>query len=299
MITVMTHMDSDGVISLALFLKKIKGLKVRAYFTSPVQLRDTICRSTLRKKSLGELYIFDLAGENKAVYAAAIYDRVLWIDHHEWSPEENFDHVEIVIDSRAKSAASVVAKHLEVESPLVHFADQIDTNSVTDENAEKIRITVGAIRYRYSGYELTRKLLDLAYELSQEDLSTLDKYRDIVEEYRTWMEKIKREAKEKTKIYHVKNLKVAIFETTESVPVYLLSNELDGDVDIFAIMIYRVVNDGKKPITKLEFRTHTDVDVLKIAKFYGGGGHKKASGASVSGVITVPELLKAIELLYS
>ena len=298
MITVMTHMDSDGLISLALFLKNIKGMKVRTYFTSPVQLRDMICKSIQHKKSLGELYIFDLAGENKAVYAAAIYDRVLWIDHHEWNPDGKFEHVEIVVDSRAKSAASVVANYFNISSPLVDLADQIDTNDVKDEGAEKIRLTIGAIRYKYSGMELTRNLRELAYDLSTEELSRLDKYEEIVKEYSTWVDELKRTARDRTKIYHVGNLKVGVYETTESIPVYLVGNELNDDIDIIVILIHRITERGKST-TKLEFRTHTDKDVLKIAKFYGGGGHIRASGASVNEIVTVPEILKAIELLYS
>ncbi len=298
MITVMTHMDSDGLISLALFLKSINGLKVRTYFTSPVQLRDMICKSIQHKKSLGELYIFDLAGENKAVYAAAIYDKVLWIDHHDWNPDGKFEHVEIVVDSKAKSAASVVANYFNISSPLVDLADQIDTNDVKDEIAEKIRLTIGAIRYKYSGIELTRNLRELAYDLSTEELSRLDKYEEIVKEYSTWVDELKRTAKERTKIYHVGNLKVGIYETTESIPVYIVGNELDNDIDIIVILIHRITEQGKST-TKLEFRTHTDKDVLKIAKFYGGGGHIRASGASVNEIVTAPEILKAIELLYS
>ncbi len=298
MITVMTHMDSDGLISLALFLKSIKGMKVRTYFTSPVQLRDMICKSIQHKKSLGELYIFDLAGENKAVYAAAIYDRVLWIDHHEWNPDGKFEHVEIVVDRKAKSAASVVANYFNISSPLVELANQIDTNDVKDEIADRIRLTVGAIRYKYSGMELTRNLRELAYDLSTEELSRLDKYEEIVKEYSSWVDELKRTAKERTKIYRIGNLKVGVYETTESIPVYLVGNELDDDIDIIVILIHRITERGKST-TKLEFRTHTDKDVLKIAKFYGGGGHIRASGASVNEIVTVPEILKAIELLYS
>ena len=298
MITVMTHMDSDGLISLALFLKSIKGMKVRTYFTSPVQLRDMICKSIQHKKSLGELYIFDLAGENKAVYAAAIYDRVLWIDHHEWNPDGKFEHVEIVMDRKAKSAASVVANYFNISSPLVELANQIDTNDVKDEIADRIRLTVGAIRYKYSGMELTRNLRELAYDLSTEELSRLDKYEEIVKEYSSWVDELKRTAKERTKIYRIGDLKVGIYETTESIPVYLVGNELDDDIDIIVILIHRITEKGKST-TKLEFRTHTNMDVLKIAKFYGGGGHIRASGASVNEIVTVPEILKAIELLYS
>jgi len=77
-------------------------------------------------------------------------------------------------------------------------------------------------------------------------------------------------------------------------------NEIDEDVDIIIVLIYRTVGEkSRRSVTKLEFRTHTDMDVLKIAKFYGGGGHKRASGASVGDIVTVPEILKTIELLYT
>ena len=297
MITAMTHMDSDGIISLSLFLKKIGGARIRVYFTSPVQLRDAICRSVFHLKSLGELYIFDLAGENKAVYAASMYDRVVWIDHHDWEPEDKPKHVEIIIDKKAKSAARVVAQYFDLKSPLVDLADQIDTNSVKDEDAEKIRTVVGALRYQFSGVELNRKLYKFARELMNEDLSFLDSYNDITGEYLRWVEKVLENAKKGAKTFHVSGLKVVIYETMETVPVYLVSNEIDDDADIIVILIHRLGRE--KPITKLEFRTHTDVDVLKLAKFFGGGGHKKASGASVGDIVTIPEVLKAVELLYS
>ena len=297
----MTHMDADGVISLSLFLQKIGGAKIRAYFTSPVQLRDSICHSVKGKKNLGELYIFDMAGEHRAIYAAAMYDLVVWIDHHEWEPEIELPHVKIHIDSKAKSAAQVVAKYFGVSSPLVEIANQIDTNNVKDEIAEKIRTIIGALRWRYSGRDLNMKLYKLAEELMKEDFSLLKQYENINQEYLEWIETLKRKVQREIKIFRVKNLKIAVFETLESVPVYIISNMLsqnpEGPFDILLIMIHRI---GRyHPATKMEFRTHTDVDVLKIAKFYGGGGHKKASGATVEDIVTVPEVLNAIELLYS
>ncbi len=296
MITVMTHLDSDGVISLSLFLKKIGGYRVRAYFTSPVQLRDAICHSVMKRKTLGELYIFDLAGENKALFAAAIYDRVVWIDHHEWKPDVNLEHMNIIIDSSAKSAAEVVAKEFEIQSSLVELANQIDTNSIVDKNAEKIRAIIGALRWKYSGFELSRNLYKFSRELINEDFSIFSSYENIVSEYIKWAENFKLKVRKETKYFRVKNLKIAIFETPQSVPVYLIGNEIPNDVDILIVMIHRP--GMGHPLTKLEFRTYTDKDVLKIAKFYGGGGHRKASGASVADLVTVPEVLKTIELLY-
>ncbi len=301
MITVMTHMDADGVISLSLFLKKIGGAKIRAYFTSPVQLRDAICHSVKGKKNLGELYIFDMAGEHRAIYAAAMYDLVVWIDHHEWEPEIKLPHVKIYIDSKASSAAQVVAEYFGLSSPLVDIANQIDVNNVKDETAEKIRTLIGALRWRYSGRDLNIKLYRLAEELMSEDFSFLSNYDEIMGEYLEWIDALKRRVEREIKVFRVKNLKIAVFETLESVPVYIISNLLannkNGPFDIILIMIHRV--GRHHPATKMEFRTHTDVDVLKIAKFYGGGGHKKASGATVEDIVTVPEVLNAIELLYS
>ncbi len=300
MLTVMTHMDADGVISLSLFLKKIGGAKVRTYFTSPVQLRDSICHSVNGKKSLGELYIFDIAGENRAIYAAAIYDMVVWIDHHEWKPEVSLPHVKIYIDSKAKSAAQVVSEFFGVSSKLVDIANEIDTNNVKTEVAERIRTTIGALRWKYSGRELNIKLYKLAEELMGENFEFLNNYEGIVKEYEGWIEQLKKRVTKEIKIFKVKDLNIAVFESLESVPVYIISNMLSkdprGPFDIILIMVYRA---GKyNPATKMEFRTHTDVDVLKIAKFYGGGGHRKASGATVNDIVTVPEVLNAIELLY-
>ncbi len=300
MITVMTHTDSDGIISLALFLKKMQSIRVRTYFTTPVQLRDMICQSVRGKRSMGELYIFDLAGENKAIYAAAIYDKVIWIDHHQWEPQHVPEHVKVVIDKNAKSAAHVVADFFELSSPLVELADQIDTNAVKDELAEKIRETVGALRYAYYGRELNEKFKKLAYELATEELGVLDNYSDLRKDYGVWIEKLKEEAKQKIKYYTVENIKVAVFEATEHIPVYLISNELPDDVDIFTVIIHMPPKERRRtPITKLEFRTRTDKNVLKIAEFYGGGGHRQASGASVRDIITVPELLNTIQLIYT
>jgi len=300
MITVMTHTDSDGIISLALFLKNMQGIRVRTYFTTPMQLRDMICQSVRGKRSMGELYIFDLAGENKAIYAAAIYDKVLWIDHHQWEPEKVPEHVNIVIDKNAKSAAHVVADYFGLSSPLVELADQIDTNAVKDELAEKIRETVGALRYAYYGRELNEKFKKLAYELATEELGVLDKYAELMEEYRKWIKKLKEDARSNIKYFTVEGIKVAVFETTEHIPVYMVSNELPEDVDIFAVIIHLPPKERRRtPITKLEFRTHTDKNVLKLAEFYGGGGHTQASGASVRDIITVPELLNTIRLIYT
>jgi len=298
--TVMTHLDADGVICLSLFFKKFPEERPRVYFTSPVQLRDTICLSVRNKKELGEIFIFDLANENRAIYAAALYEKVLWIDHHRWREKFDFPHVEVVVDEGAKSAARVVAHYFSIETQLVNIADEIDTNSVKSELAERIRTIIGAIRWRYSGRELTSRLLHLARILSQEDFSSLEDFK-CVEEYKKWVEEQTDVILKGASYYSVAGKRVVIMETLESVPVYLLTNMLQGHekapFDIILVIVRRVIKG--RPVTKMEFRTQTGEDVLKLARFFGGGGHVQASGASVNGIVTVPEILRAIEMLYS
>jgi phosphoesterase RecJ-like protein len=47
-----------------------------------------------------------------------------------------------------------------------------------------------------------------------------------------------------------------------------------------AAAVIREQNDG---ICTIGMRSITDLDVGQIARFFGGGGHKKASGCTTSG----------------
>ncbi|HET7322121.1 MAG TPA: DHHA1 domain-containing protein, partial [Longimicrobiaceae bacterium] len=50
------------------------------------------------------------------------------------------------------------------------------------------------------------------------------------------------------------------------------------------------------PRTKISFRSNGDTDVNRIARLFGGGGHVKASGATVEGPVesVVPRVMKAV-----
>ena len=141
--------------------------------------------------------------------------------------------------------------------------------------------------------------MQLAIDINKEDFDYLkEKYREMEEEYQRHIEKIAYDVRNNTRIYTVKNLKVGIYETTESIPVYVATNELeDRELDILIVVSYRMNRHGK-PYTKLEFRTHTGKDVLKIAKFFGGGGHMLASGATVPEIVTITDILNVISMLY-
>ena len=54
-----------------------------------------------------------------------------------------------------------------------------------------------------------------------------------------------------------------------------------------------------KRYTKVEFRTHTDKEIIELAKLLDGGGHKYASGATIHDGLEKEELLKTIETYFT
>jgi len=56
-----------------------------------------------------------------------------------------------------------------------------------------------------------------------------------------------------------------------------------------------IVINRAQSSTRCEFRTHKDYDVLKLARWLGGGGHHMASGANVERRVKIEELLKIID----
>lgn len=74
-------------------------------------------------------------------------------------------------------------------------------------------------------------------------------------------------------------------EDTEDI-VHLLAQLEETEVAAF-------LAEFQPGMYKLSFRSQGDIDVCEVAKAFGGGGHKKAAGASSN--LPLPELLVAIE----
>ncbi|MEM2900548.1 MAG: hypothetical protein QXT63_07120 [Thermoplasmata archaeon] len=173
--TVITHNDADGVLCLTAFLKSIdenEYMSVRSYFTTPVRVREVICASTLGQKcELGSLCVFDLTANRCAIIASAMYKDAIWIDHHKWekidilNEKGEFLSVKTVVDTNSLSAASLVSRYYKVSTGLESYIDEIDKNRVKTEEAKKIRDVIGAIKYAYTGLDLSDKLSELAFGL--------------------------------------------------------------------------------------------------------------------------------------
>jgi phosphoesterase RecJ-like protein len=82
------------------------------------------------------------------------------------------------------------------------------------------------------------------------------------------------------------------YEDTEGIVDYSL---FMGSVEVGAL--FRELSVNK---TKVSFRSHHDFDVCKLAKFFGGGGHKNAAGCKIDADLSTTKqmILNQIKLQY-
>jgi oligoribonuclease NrnB/cAMP/cGMP phosphodiesterase (DHH superfamily) len=280
MVTVITHTDSDGVLCLATFMKATSQ-NCDVYFSSPSFLTNT-----LQKIRTERLYIFDISGTKESISEASKSGRVLWIDHHKWSDMIRPKNIEFHIDNSAKSACSLVSKHFNI-SAFEHIADEIDTNNVTSEEAENIRKIVAYYKGIKQGMAIA--LLNLSRALASRGLAAIEDYRKEIAAYEKRLKVFEDIVTKRVKIRKINGIKIAIIQTKEGIPVYVACNKLkeheEAPFDIILV--------ASKISGRVELRTHTGFEVLRIAKIFGGGGHKVASGAKAN----VEDVLTAISLL--
>lgn len=299
---VISHGDADGICCVALFYKAKKSSRIPVIFTSPAALKDTLCRSMVKRK-LDELYIFDLSGTKETVRIASAWEKVIWLDHHSWKPEDKFENMEIIIKPY-ESATKAVAEYFGIKDKIVDIANEIDTNSVISSEAEFLRNLIGAIKWKFNAKkELNSKLREISKEIAFrgiDELQTKENYSRLIQEFNEFIERSLSEMIQKIKIETVNGMRIAIYESTKFLPVYAITEKLskhkEAPFDIIAVIFYRV--SGRGVLTKIELRTHTGVNVKKIAEMLSGGGHEMAAGATVGELYTGTRLIELIKNLH-
>jgi oligoribonuclease NrnB/cAMP/cGMP phosphodiesterase (DHH superfamily) len=251
----------------------------RAYFSSP-----SILAYTLTKIKAKNLYIFDISGTNRSVAEASKSERVVWIDHHIWGAVRRPDNIEFYLGS-TKSACRLVSKYFGITG-FENIADEIDTNNVVSPEADKLRKIVAY--YKGKKQSLSFKLFQLSKALAEKGITAIDDYKREIAEYEKKISFFEELVMRKVKVRNISGLKVAVLQT-EGIPVYIATNKLiehrDAPFDI--ILVYSRISG------RIELRTHTRFNVLQLAKIFGGGGHKVASGAKAS----IEDMLTAISLM--
>jgi oligoribonuclease NrnB/cAMP/cGMP phosphodiesterase (DHH superfamily) len=216
------------------------------------------------------------------------------------------------LDPTAESATAVICDHFKLKNDLALLANEIDTNNIESDNAKRLLEIIGGIRLKYSGSKLRKVLYDFAYRIS-EDINIINDeiYNTIIDDYKKWVEDFQKFADEKIVIKPINDRKVGILEIENAAPVYAIHNHLtnhsEAPFDILAVIINQYERIGKdknnkfknKKFKKIEFRTHTDLDTHELAKLFGGGGHKLASGVTITDEIKDEEIIKTIESYFT
>jgi oligoribonuclease NrnB/cAMP/cGMP phosphodiesterase (DHH superfamily) len=295
---VITHTDSDGLLSLATFLKTVPADQpVKVLFSSPTRLFSTIASAIDENDEENELlYVFDLAGTRETLVAGLVFDKSIWVDHHTWEPADiTHERMEVMNDPASPSAAQLVARYFKITSGLESVAEEIDTNQIKSPEAQRLRDLVDAYKGRDDWETVSKSLQQLARNLAANGPSEVmkEEYNALLEEYGAWAKKVEDRARELLQIHKVKDYKVAVVDSLDGLPVYLVNRALLAHPEApFDVVIALNRQPG---MTRVEFRTQKGYDVLKLARWLGGGGHKMASGAHVEKKVKVDELLKIID----
>jgi nanoRNase/pAp phosphatase (c-di-AMP/oligoRNAs hydrolase) len=295
---VITHTDSDGLLCLAGFLKTLPAdTQCKVLFSSPTRLFSTIASSIDENDEENELlYVFDLAGTRETLIASLVFDKAVWVDHHTWEPADlTHERLEVMNDPSSPSAAQLVSRYFSITSGLEAVAEEIDTNQIKSPEAQRLRDLVDAYKGKDDWDTVSKSLHELARKLAANGPAEVmkEEYNALLDEYGAWAKKVEDRARELLMVHKVKDFKVAIVDSQDSLPVYLVNRALLSHAEApFDVII---VLNRQAGATRVEFRTQTAYDVLKLARWLGGSGHKMASGAHIEKKVKVEELLKIID----
>ncbi|MEM0243148.1 MAG: DHHA1 domain-containing protein [Candidatus Aenigmatarchaeota archaeon] len=289
---IITHNDLDGLISSAIAIKFLENSKI--YFTSNLSFKSCFFKVVSRISNYNKICFFDLSMRNEILKTScALFNKVLWIDHHINEKFLSFQNLEAIIDHNSKSTTELVSKYFNFYSDWVEITNEVDSNSCTSKESRDIRdyLSFLRIKYRklYNRYlgMLAKKILNF----NPKDFVNTEEVKNSIFQFENLKKEFEKIIQEKLEIVEIKNLRVGILETKTNIPPYIVvENEMLKNNSDFLIIIYR----GLRGV-KIEFRSFKDVDVQKIAKIFNGGGHQKASGAYIQQNLTKSQILSKIE----
>jgi len=259
-----THSDADGIISAYLAMKIFGNGKIM--FSSPSTLSKTL--SSIKNKK-DKLVILDMAPNKETLEQIKKFQEIVWIDHH----VNKLDVPQRIkfISKQLPSTAEVISQEFKIQDEkLVRIANEIDTNKVKTKDAEKLRDYINYIRDTAKGSIFIPSAKELVTKLDN-----LDKFLSHPQMMLKIMAyKVKNQVKLDSiqpQWVDIRDMKVAFVELKHNMPVHEVYKKVKAD--------YLIVLSRKKQGIKVEFRTHTNKNVMQLAELIGGGGHLHAAGA--------------------
>ncbi len=235
----------------------------------------TICHR-LSKRKFQAVFIIDCSTRQRIGDVSGLIGRnipIFNIDHH--IDNENFGQINWV-DPKASSAGEMVYRLFELTQTKIGRCDacNIYTAILTDTGS-----------FRYSN--TTSTVLRISSELLQYGIEPAKVYARIYEN--NSVEDIVLLAKILSEISFAANNKIAWikinkdkFKKIKGRPEILVKI-LDFAKSINTVKVILVFCQQDSRLVKLNLRSKSPINVQKIAKVYGGGGHKFASGCRIKG----------------
>jgi len=268
-----THDDFDGIVSAVLLTTINPNLEIE--FHSPDEIRG----DNKNIKIDNETIITDLPYDDRCG---------LWFDHHKSNKGKGFHEI-------APSAARVIYNTLHLRYPelfryedLVEWCDKIDTarysknDILNPEGYVLLGFTLSldedeeeSIKYRLHVINLLRKL---TIDDILNDKIVKSKVNKVLENLKHYLKVVREKIKVYENLFYVVDMRgIDVDAGIKFVAHTLYDNEKIG---VF------LKSDGGKVKFSISYNylyreTFEPVDLSKVAKYYGGGGHPRAAGFTI------------------
>jgi len=282
------HTDVDGIASIALAKKGFKP-KENEYgillHDPSKQFSDVFAEIVV----IADIAVtFQTFGSLANIHAKT----VVWIDHHrpytDISALKFPANVQVILDPSAPSASLLVQKYFnlndEISKKIVELGTKADQWQLNSEVQDWMDVVAGAVYYQENPEKVVSALetLDIA------------KVQEILTKYRSEKEEAKKELIKNTVVRNIKGHSVAIGLSPE-----ILSGSESADI------LLKNTNSEVQIVLKKEgwmsFRRAktSTVNLITLAKAFGGGGHEYASGAVLGKSVTLENFEKIADEIFS
>ncbi len=278
---IITHRDVDGVIAGALLLRYFGDCEV--IFAGPRDIDRVLRIVSLWRGERYNIAISDISlnrGKASTIVSSLASlkrrgCRIYWFDHHTW-PEDIlatiFPYVDKLCIERAPSAASVVAKYLnlvnEYTKELIEIANDADTaryklelSHIYRRLTQRHRTRIKLLKALARGIKLTSELLEEARKIEARERKVLDDIAKFIEVYTT-------KGGRKFIVIDLRGTGIR----GAGILVKDFCEKYSAD---FAVVVYR--DDS----VSLYAGRAKDINLLPVVWRFGGGGHPVACGCTL------------------
>ena len=276
------HHDVDGLTSASLVLRALKDSEIYFFPQDPNEKFPEVYAD--------EVFVVDVALTEKTWNSLQNLhvSKLVWIDHHKPFADPSSltlpANVQLILDPSAPSAVKVVRQFFGLNDAISEKIEQLGTKADQWKLEPEVQDWMD-LDMAYSYFKKDKA--PLIKLLAQGKLEITGELKDVLERYRAEKEEAKKELLQNTVIKNVHGHTVAIGLAPEilsgSESADILLKETQTEIQIIV-----------KPQGWMSFRRakSSTVNLLNLAKIFGGGGHEYASGAELGRTVSLEDFPK-------